>query len=159
MFHSDKSEEREEWIKAIESIAEQLQVLDGRDHAMEEEPQQPKKKKVVRRFVFNWNVYKWFISHLWLGLYLSDCFVLFGSCFIVFLLFVDTRRLWVPESSGKRYIWKSDSVSRKIKSEFLRHQNPQKVSYHCQGGYILQPVVQSSQSNVTIFTLILHYHE
>ena len=28
MFYADSKEEREEWIKAIESIAEQLQVLD-----------------------------------------------------------------------------------------------------------------------------------
>ena len=46
MFYASNKEEREEWIKAIESIAERLQVLDGGMEAEETAATHSKKKKV-----------------------------------------------------------------------------------------------------------------
>ena len=47
MFCADTKEEREEWIKAIESIAEQLQVIDDTSSMDAEDLAQPSKRKVV----------------------------------------------------------------------------------------------------------------
>ena len=122
---------REEWIRAIQMVADRLQVLEESDipaeqmEAMQEDlsgkGKKPKRKVVClcqsaysRKLLTNLRNSAFFNQHLY-------------SCYCNV---AGARWLWVPESSWQGYIWQGHHVSGEGHQCPLCHQDPQEECHH-----------------------------